>query len=65
MLNKSKLAALLMLVLSGAVGAYDFAQSGHDNPLVWALSGKWAPAFWLSLLGLTLLSIFNPKTGKA
>ncbi len=63
--SKTKLAVFFILVLVGTLGAYDFVKSGADNPLVWALSGKWAPALWFSLLGICLLSIFNPKPKKS
>lgn len=60
--SKTKIAVFVMLVLMGALGAYELIKSGVDSPFVWALSGKWAPALWFSLLGIFLLSIFNANS---
>lgn len=42
--------AALLVVGLGVIGVYDFAITGVESPLVWALDGNWAPSLWLAIV---------------
>lgn len=59
-----KYVTIIALVLLGLIGTYDFATQGSDNPLVWAFEGRFAPFFWVSVMGIIIWSVW-PWTNES
>lgn len=62
--NGLKYGTITALILLGLFGAYDFATHGSDNPLVWAFEGRYAPFFWVAVLGIMIWSVW-PWTNES
>lgn len=56
-----KYPTITALVLLGFIGAYDFATQGYENPLVWAFEGRFAPFFWVAVMGVMIWSVWPCK----
>jgi hypothetical protein len=59
-----KYLAMMVLVLAGLIGAYDFVVQGFYNPLVWAFNGRFAPLFWTSVFGILIWALWTGASGR-
>ena len=58
-LNLFKFQLTILVLLAGTIGALDFVFHGTDNPVVWALEGRFAPVLWLSIFSLIIWTLWK------